>query len=980
MHNMGKTISNLHAMLKLHEQTLAKNNAHALNAIRASKFQKAHWKRNCPQYLAELLKKKKNTTSGAGGSGIFIIELNTILNRSWIYDTGCGTHIYNTTHGLRAKELFLFLVCTRMVLLIASWIIHVSMNNMVYFNDILRDGIFEIDLSNSLTNESSILLDSSSLRAFEECVSCMSGKMDHEIIALRTPPYTSQHNDVSERRNRTLLDMVEKTPYEVWHGKVPKLSNLKIWGCKELVKRDTLTKADKLEPRSIECIFIGYPKETMGYSFYYPPENKALVARNVEFLENSLINQETSERLEDHEIIQKEDMHPSIDTSLNHEEDDLEIDEHHSDIVPIFNETAKDLWDAFERQMRGSEYGEQDRKAAILSVVTRMIIQNQGDVNNALGYKKKAVVITSNPLALVAEKMNSANKKQEFVKSGDKKEDKKADEKKRDMSKVKCYNGKKKGHFTKDCKKAKEINANMVFMAQIEKVLSESDKCSSSAKETIAEVAYYTSEFESESKFETSEYYDNSTNYGLFMNNDGDQEIFHDAIESASLNFIKNHIDSQKDYDKSEVDHNDSEEKEHLVDNLLKPCVPNVILEKIIIDFEDKVVSLLEKEKANLETIESLKSKGFQSSENAISESENQSENNCHVVEKECDKVENSKIMKSLTTNFETSNVEIPSHEEEVLHEFFESIQRESSLSSLNGDVQQSPEEIILPQTNTQSISNNMIPNVDKANHPLHKIIGDPKSSVRTRGQLANSYLFSCLLSSIEPANVAKALRDVDWVMHEELDQFAKLKVWRLVPRPEGKTIIKTKWIFKNKKDESSLLIPNKARLVAVGYSQQEGIDYDETFVPVAQSKAIRLFLAYAAHKDFIVFQIDVKTTFLNGILKKELYTFILKDLSWRMLMELQEMLMIDYLSIVETDKVIHTVDTDMVKLVVEIKCFGMDFDEFDKESGSDGLQPKQADMSCVHALNEPHLHEIHVVQSKHEADQRELCANPEPV
>nr|GFB54354.1 hypothetical protein [Tanacetum cinerariifolium] len=80
-----------------------------------------------------------------------------------------------------------------------------------------------------------------------------------------------------------------------------------------------------------------------------------------------------------------------------------------------------------------------------------------------------------------------------------------------------------------------------------------------------------------------------------------------------------------------------------------------------------------------------------------------------------------------------------------------------------------------------------------------------------------------------------------DWVsaMQEELDQFARLKVWRLVPRPEGKTIIKTKWIFKNKKDESSLVVRNKARLVAVGYSQQEGIDYDDTFAPVARIEAI---------------------------------------------------------------------------------------------------------------------------------------------
>nr|GFB05637.1 hypothetical protein [Tanacetum cinerariifolium] len=201
--------------------------------------------------------------------------------------------------------------------------------------------------------------------------------------------------------------------------------------------------------------------------------------------------------------------------------------------------------------------------------------------------------------------------------------------------------------------------------------------------------------------------------------------------------------------------------------------------------------------------------------------------------------------MKSLTTNVETSNVKIPLREEEVVQESSELFQGESSSSCLNDDVQQSSKEVGVPSSNTQSISNNMIPNVDEPHekkwtkdHPLHKIIGDPKSSVRTRGQVANSCLFSCLLSSIEPANVAEALKDVDW----------------------------------NKKDETSLVIRNKARLVAVGYSQQEGIDYDETFAPAAQIEAIRLFLAYAAHKDFTVFQMDVETVFLNEIIKEEVY------------------------------------------------------------------------------------------------------------
>nr|GFC37807.1 retrovirus-related Pol polyprotein from transposon TNT 1-94 [Tanacetum cinerariifolium] len=217
--------------------------------------------------------------------------------------------------------------------------------------------------------------------------------------------------------------------------------------------------------------------------------------------------------------------------------------------------------------------------------------------------------------------------------------------------------------------------------------------------------------------------------------------------------------------------------------------------------------------------------------------------------------------MKYSITNVETSI------NEEVFHEVSESFQGESSSSSLNDDVQQSPEEVILPQINTQSISNNMVPNVDEAStshNVFNKRLGDAYFDAST----------SFHDPFIEPANVAEALRDAYWVsaIQDELDQFARLKVWRLVSRPEDKTIIKTKWIFKNKKDESSLVIRNKARLVAVGYSQQEGIDYDETFAPVARIEAIRLLLAYAAHKDFTVFQMDVKTAFLNGILKEEVY------------------------------------------------------------------------------------------------------------
>nr|GEX67163.1 hypothetical protein [Tanacetum cinerariifolium] len=348
------------------------------------------------------------------------------------------------------------------------------------------------------------------------------------------------------------------------------------------------------------------------------------------------------------------------------------------------NKTAKDLCDALARYMLGSEYGEQDWKAAVLygyesfkttegellldtyiqylqvinilkkcgylkdncelnfkflnnlqpewkqyatmmrqtknlmdiniDALYNILKQNQGDVNDAIGSKKKIVVVTSDPLALIAEKTNvsrskkkllflrilkettnnnlrtsstsqSVNKKQEFVKTDNKKVEKKDDEKKRDMSRVKCYNYKKEGNFVKDCKKVKvkdyEYYKTKMFLVKKDKdeqvllaedqAWMESSKASSSpADEKISEVSYYLFESESESEFKTLEYYDNSTNYGLFVNNDDDQEIFHDAIESASENFIENHIDSQKDYDKSDVDHNDSKEKDHLVDKLIR--------------------------------------------------------------------------------------------------------------------------------------------------------------------------------------------------------------------------------------------------------------------------------------------------------------------------------------------------------------------------------------------------------------------------
>nr|GFA07767.1 retrovirus-related Pol polyprotein from transposon TNT 1-94 [Tanacetum cinerariifolium] len=125
-----------------------------------------------------------------------------------------------------------------------------------------------------------------------------------------------------------------------------------------------------------------------------------------------------------------------------------------------------------------------------------------------------------------------------------------------------------------------------------------------------------------------------------------------------------------------------------------------------------------------------------------------------------------------------------------------------------------------------------------------------------------------------EPKKVSEALKHPGWVdvMQEELNHFARNKFWTSVPPPYGKTIISSKWVFGNKRDETGIVIKNKAMLVAQGYNQQEGIDYDETFAPVARFKAIRIFLAFATYMNFTIYQMDVKSAFLYRKLKEEVY------------------------------------------------------------------------------------------------------------
>ncbi|GJR48129.1 retrotransposon protein, putative, ty1-copia subclass [Tanacetum coccineum] len=374
-----------------------------------------HCKRNCPAYLVDLIKKKKQV--GIANNSHYTPTITRgVVSVSRLVDNG-------------------FVQC------FTDYGISISKNNVLYFNAIARNGIYEIDMHDLVPNVNSIynvsnkrvkrnldstylwhcrlahinkkrikqlqqdgLLKSTDDESFDKCESCLSGKMTkkpfphsnerakdllgiihtdvcgplrhvsrqgasyfitftddysrygyvyllkhkHEVFETfkvfknevenqlrktikaiqsdRGVEYISQEfkdylkangidyalESATRILNMVPTNKVDKTPYELWYRKVPNLSYLKVWGCEALVKRDT---PDKLEQRSVKCIFIGYPKETMGYYFYFPPENKIVVARYAEFFEKNLITQEVSGRAMDLEEIQDEDTSPSENTS-----------------------------------------------------------------------------------------------------------------------------------------------------------------------------------------------------------------------------------------------------------------------------------------------------------------------------------------------------------------------------------------------------------------------------------------------------------------------------------------------------------------------------------------------------------------------------------------------------------------------------------------------------------------------------------------
>jgi hypothetical protein len=215
-----------------------------------------------------------------------------------------------------------------------------------------------------------------------------------------------------------------------------------------------------------------------------------------------------------------------------------------------------------------------------------------------------------------------------------------------------------------------------------------------------------------------------------------------------------------------------------------------------------------------------------------------------------------------------------PTHEEsdDVLND------DQGQVYGQDGD-QDDHDDQVIPQSSNEEIEarrkRRVERNLELSGHTLERVIGDLRGKVSTRSQLAKFINHQAYISMIEPKKVFEALEDLDWLdaMHEELNNFRPNNVWVLVEKPkECRNVIGTKWIFKNKQDEHEIVVRNKERLVAQGFSQVEGIDFGETYTPVACLQSIRILLAYATHHNFKLQQMDVKSAFLNGPLKEEVY------------------------------------------------------------------------------------------------------------
>ncbi|CAA0810869.1 cysteine-rich RLK (RECEPTOR-like protein kinase) 8, partial [Striga hermonthica] len=204
------------------------------------------------------------------------------------------------------------------------------------------------------------------------------------------------------------------------------------------------------------------------------------------------------------------------------------------------------------------------------------------------------------------------------------------------------------------------------------------------------------------------------------------------------------------------------------------------------------------------------------------------------------------------------------------------------------GDAETSADYIVLVTQEGSVLPRRDPPLRVQKDHPSEHVIGDINERVTRNSKTSVKELmgvshYACYTLLIEPKNAKEALKVECWIlaMQGELEQFTRNDVWELVPEPSSRNVIGTKWIFKNKTDEFGNVTRNKARLVAQGYTQTQGIDFDETFAPIARLESVRIFLSIACLMKFIVYQMDMKSAFLNGILHEEAYVKQLQEFKY---------------------------------------------------------------------------------------------------
>jgi hypothetical protein len=175
---------------------------------------------------------------------------------------------------------------------------------------------------------------------------------------------------------------------------------------------------------------------------------------------------------------------------------------------------------------------------------------------------------------------------------------------------------------------------------------------------------------------------------------------------------------------------------------------------------------------------------------------------------------------------------------------------------------------VLVPLTPPTQVRTNI-----QKDHLLDQILGDISKGVTTRSRIAIFCEHYSFVSSIEPFRVEEALQDPNWVlaMQVELNNFKRNKVWNMVQHPK-QNVVGIKSVFCNKQDKYGVVTRNKARLVLKGYAQVTGLDFEETFAPIARLESICILLAYAAHHSFKLYQMDVKSAFLNEPIKEEVY------------------------------------------------------------------------------------------------------------